>query len=165
MTERAGRDAADQARTQLLRAFPSTARSDVKPAIDLVPPADDPPLGLIHQSNNGEWPAVTFSGEVTEIPDRIYNDYPVRAIEKLAPASRAAAGCIYTRHHDGRIRQHALGQALSQDVEWCAPFIVQLRGEYVVAGPSTTGSASCEWRPIRRCVSWTSSREPSGALG
>jgi len=132
MTERAERDGADQLRRQLLRAFPSAARSDAHPAIDLVPPADYPPLGLIHQSNNGEWPAVTFSGEVLEIPDRIYNDYPVHAIEKLAPASRAAAGCVYTRHHDGRIRQHALGLALSQDVEWCAPFIVQLLGEYVV---------------------------------
>ncbi len=119
-------------RAQLLRAFPSTARSDAQPAVDLVPSADYSPVGRIHESNNAEWPAVTFNGEMLEIPDRIYNDFPADAITTLAPASRSAAGCIYTRHHDGHTRQEALRLALSHDVGWCAPFVVQLLGEYVV---------------------------------
>ena len=132
MTERAGRDAADKVRAQLLRAFPSTARSDAQPAVDLVPPADYSPLGLIHESNNSDWPAVTFGGEMLEIPDRIYNEFPAHAVTTLKPASRVAAGCIYTRHHDGHRRQEALRLALSHDVEWSAPFVVQLLGEYIV---------------------------------
>lgn len=132
MTERAGRDAADQVRTQLLRAFPSIAQSDAQPAVDLVPPADYSPVGLIHESNNAEWSAITFDGEILEIPDRIYNGFPARAITRLAPASRVAAGCIYTRHHDGHTRQQALHLALSHDVEWSAPFVAQLLGEYIV---------------------------------
>lgn len=43
------------------------------------------------------------------IPDRICHRFSTREVEKLSPASRAAAGCIYTRHHDGQIRQQALG--------------------------------------------------------
>lgn len=132
MTERAGRDAADKVRAQLLRAFPSTARSDAQPAVDLVPLTDSSPVGLIHESNNSEWPAVTFDGGMLEIPDRIYNDFPAHAITTLAPASRVAAGCIYTRHYDGHTRQQALHLALSHDVEWSAPFVVQLLGEYIV---------------------------------
>lgn len=132
MTERAGRDAADLMRAQLLRAFPSTAWSDVQPAVDLVPPADYSPVGQITESNNADWPAITLGGEMLEIPDRIYNDFPARAITRLAPASRVAAGCIYSRHHDGHTRQQALHLALSHDVEWSAPFVVQLLGEYIV---------------------------------
>ena len=132
MIDRAGRDGAEQLRSQLLGAFPSVARAAARQAIDLVPPADYSPLGLIHESNNAKWPAVTFRGDDLEIPGRIYNTFPAGAFERLAPLSRAAAGCIYTRHRDGHTRQQALGLALSADVDWCAPFVVQLLGEYVV---------------------------------
>lgn len=132
MIDRAGRDGAEQLRSQLRRAFPSVARSAARQAIDLVPPADYSPLGLIHESNNAKWPAATFHGDDLEIPGRIFNTFPAGVFERLTPPSRAAAGCIYTRHHDGRTRQRALGLALSVDVDWCAPFVVQLLGEYVV---------------------------------
>jgi hypothetical protein len=89
-------------------------------------------LGLIHETNNTKQPAVTFDGEDLEIPNRICNAFPARAFEHLPPLSRAAAGCIDTRHHNGHTRQRALGLALSADVDWCAPFVVQLLGEYVV---------------------------------
>ena len=132
MIDPAGRDSGQEMRSLLLRAFPSLARAAAHQAVDLVPPADYSPTGMIHETNNAIWPAVTFLGEHLEIPDRIYNTFPARAFKHLAPLSRAAAGCIYTRHHDGRVRQHGLELALSADADWSAPFVVQLLGEYVV---------------------------------
>jgi hypothetical protein len=42
-----------------------------------------------------------------------------------------AAG-IYSRHHDGFVRQRWLGALLDADEPWVAPFIIQLLGEYVI---------------------------------
>ncbi|MER7609665.1 hypothetical protein [Nocardioides sp. NPDC127503] len=132
MIDRAEPDRGEQLRSQLLRAFPSVALSAAHHAVDLVPPAEFSSPGLIQETNNAEWPEVTIHGEHLEIPNRIYNVFPAGAFERLTPPSRAAAGCIYTRHPDGRTRQRALGLALSADMDWCAPFVVQLLGEYVV---------------------------------
>lgn len=119
-------------RTQIQRSFPSIAHAAASPAIELLPPADFGPIGLIHESNNRPWPGISFNGETLEIPDRIYNEFPTVDIDRLPPASRAAAGCIYTRHNDGHVRERALGLVLSHDAGWSAPFIVALLGEYVV---------------------------------
>jgi len=131
MGESAG-TARDDFRARLLDAFPTVAYAAASPAIDLVPPADFPQAGLLQESNNRPWPSINFHGETLAIPDRIYNGFPSSDVERLSPASRAAAGCIYTRHHDGQIRQRALGLVLSHDAAWSAPFIVALLGEYVV---------------------------------
>jgi hypothetical protein len=131
MGESAG-TARDDFRARLLDAFPTVAYAAALPAIDLVPPADFPPVGLVQESNNRPWPSINFEGETLAIPDRIYNGFQSRDIERLAPASRVAAGCIYTRHHDGHIRQRALELVLSHDAAWSAPFVVALLGEYVV---------------------------------
>lgn len=56
-----------------------------------------------------------------EIPDRIYNDFPAHAIAMLAPSSRVAAGCTYTRHHDGNSRQQALHLALPTTSDGARP--------------------------------------------
>lgn len=122
----------DDFRARVRDAFPTVAFAAASPAIDLVPPADFPSVGLVQESNNRPWPSLNFEGETLEIPDRIYNEIPSRDIERLAPASRAAAGCIYTRHHDGHVRQRALELVLSHDASWSAPFVVALLGEYVV---------------------------------
>lgn len=122
----------DDFRARLRDAFPTVAFAAASPALDLVPPAEIPPVGLVQESNNRPWPSISFQGETLAIPDRIYNGFPSRQVERLSPASRAAAGCIYTRHHDGQIRQRALELVLSHDVAWSAPFVVALLGEYVV---------------------------------
>jgi len=38
---------------------------------------------------------------------------------------------IYSRHHDGHVRQRAL-RALDCNEPWTAPFVVHLLGEYVI---------------------------------
>ncbi len=39
---------------------------------------------------------------------------------------------LYSRHHDGRIRQAALQSIVRVDQDWTAPFIIQLASAYVV---------------------------------
>lgn len=43
-----------------------------------------------------------------------------------------AIACLYTRHHDGFVRQRALQRVLASDETWTIPFVVQLLGEYVI---------------------------------
>ncbi|MFD0743142.1 hypothetical protein ACFQ1L_16165 [Phytohabitans flavus] len=40
--------------------------------------------------------------------------------------------CLYTRHHDGYVRQRHLEAIVGKAKTWVAPFVVQLLGEYVV---------------------------------
>ncbi len=40
--------------------------------------------------------------------------------------------CLYSRHHDGRVRQRHLEQIVRSEEPWTVPFVVQLVGEYVM---------------------------------
>jgi hypothetical protein len=40
--------------------------------------------------------------------------------------------CIYSRHHNGFVRQRHLENLLAADDEWVVPFVLQLLGEYVL---------------------------------
>jgi hypothetical protein len=40
--------------------------------------------------------------------------------------------CIYTRHHDGFVRQHHVESLMASRESWVVPFVIRLLGEYVV---------------------------------
>jgi hypothetical protein len=48
------------------------------------------------------------------------------------PGGPALAAVIYSRNHDGYVRQRQLAALLGSDEPWAAPFIVALLGEYVI---------------------------------
>jgi hypothetical protein len=50
----------------------------------------------------------------------------------MAPRAQLALRCLYTRHHDGYVRQRNLDQVVSAPEAWVVPYVVQLVGEYVV---------------------------------
>ena len=83
------------------------------------------------ESNWRSWPGLVVAGEPVAIPDRIYNPSP-RFIRRLSPVEKLVVAGIYSRHHDGFVRQRWLGMLLDADEPWVAPFIVQLLGEYVI---------------------------------
>jgi hypothetical protein len=64
------------------------------------------------------------------IPYRIYN--AAISLSSVDEVDRPYVAAIYTRHHDGHVRETALDAALHQYRDWMAPFVVQLLGEYVV---------------------------------
>jgi hypothetical protein len=76
---------------------------------------------------------VRVQGEPVVIPYRLYSAEPDSAVlETLSPLHRTMLRCLYTRHHDGRVRQRNLRHVVEKIDPWVAPFVVQLVGEYVV---------------------------------
>src|SRR4051812_28754739 len=76
---------------------------------------------------------IALNGQRLRIPARIYNPEPDWAIVRsLGDVERSIAACLFTRHHDGRVRERALTQVPVCVEPWAAPFVVQLLGEYVI---------------------------------
>ncbi len=78
---------------------------------------------------------VLLQGEPLSIPYRVYvpAHHPPRsgASGRLTVESKVRA-CIYSRHHDGYVRQAQVATLLGDSDPWLVPFVVQLLGEYVV---------------------------------
>ena len=76
---------------------------------------------------------VSVRGEHVEIPNRIYNrELASRAVERLNESQRRVAACVYSRHHDGHVREATCATLLASEEPWVVPYVVQLLGEYVV---------------------------------
>ena len=76
---------------------------------------------------------VAVGGDQLRIPARIYNAEPDWAsVRSLGPVEQSIVACLYTRHHDGRVRERALAHISNLNEAWVAPFVIQLLGEYVI---------------------------------
>jgi hypothetical protein len=116
----------------LARAFPARLAPVVTSVVQSLPPARFEPSRPVTVSNSRAWAGLAVAGEPVVIPYRIYNPAPVRVFGSGNRAERAVIAAIYSRHHDGHVRQRALGTLLDCDEPWTAPFVVQLLGEYVI---------------------------------
>ncbi|MFJ8601562.1 hypothetical protein ACIREM_23185 [Streptomyces shenzhenensis] len=101
------------------------------------PLADDVRVVLAAMKTSQLKPAEPFSvnvqGQLLVIPARLYNDEPsADAVEALSPRQLTILHCLYTRHHDGRVRQRHLECIVGSAEPWVIPYVVQLVGEYVV---------------------------------
>jgi hypothetical protein len=84
-------------------------------------------------SNARSWPGLVVAGEPVVIPRRIYNPEPSPGFARgLGGVEAVVAAAIYSRNHDGYVRQRQLAALLGSDEPWAAPFIVALLGEYVI---------------------------------
>lgn len=80
----------------------------------------------------GSVTAVAGDGQIS-FPYRIYNSEIARASQaRLSPTQQLVAGCIYSRHHDGHVRQRACELIVKSPEPWVAPYVAYLAGEYVV---------------------------------
>jgi outer membrane protein assembly factor BamB len=76
---------------------------------------------------------VVVGGEALAIPCRVYFDPECLAGSEALPAvERLVLMCIFTRHHDGHVREAALRAIVGHAEPWVAPFVVLLLGEYVI---------------------------------
>lgn len=117
----------------LARAFPTGLRSIVMEVVDSLPPARLYPAGSVTLSNSRSWPDLVVAGETVTIPSRIYNaEPPPEYAASLSPQRAVVLACIYSRHHDGHVRQRSIPIMLSSDEPWVVPFVVQMLGEYVI---------------------------------
>jgi hypothetical protein len=108
----------------LRSAFPAGLKSDVDAVLTAMPPS------LGHERVGG--PQVSIEGERIEVLSRLYSpEPPDDATRGLSDRQRLILSCLYSRHHDGYVRErHLLG--LQGDEAWVPHFILQLVGEYVV---------------------------------
>ncbi|MER6173197.1 GNAT family N-acetyltransferase [Streptosporangium sp. NPDC001681] len=105
-------------------AFPLALADDVRTAVGVMPIA-------------GHCPATSFEVTVGEdrvaVPERIYHPEPTsEALSALSPVQRVILHCLYTRHHDGFVRQRHLAQIVGSLEPWVIPYVARLVGEYVV---------------------------------
>ncbi|MFE3446030.1 hypothetical protein ACFXNW_23630 [Nocardia sp. NPDC059180] len=90
----------------------------------ILPPAHLEPAGSF---------AVRVEGEDLTIPYRLYNaELAEDVFGRLSARQTKILHCLYTRHHDGRVRQHHLNRIIEATDPWIVPYVVQLVGEYVL---------------------------------
>jgi hypothetical protein len=76
---------------------------------------------------------VYLDTEELNIPYRLYFNEPNPANEKLlTDLQKVILNCLYTRHHNGLIRQRRLENLLVKSDYFIVPFSFQLLGEYVI---------------------------------
>lgn len=72
-------------------------------------------------------------GEGLELPYRIYSAEPrISEVLTLSDRQKLILACVYTRHHDGFVRERHLPDLLTVDEPWVPPFVLMLLGEYVI---------------------------------
>src|SRR5262245_46856146 len=97
----------------LVSAFPAALHADAATALAAMPPAD-------HQSPTSF--GVTVAGERVDIPYRIYNPEPQGdRVGGLSPTQQTVLQCLYTRHHDGFVRQRYVQQVIGSPHAWVVP--------------------------------------------
>jgi hypothetical protein len=108
----------------LVAAFPTRLVGDVQSVLAVMPETRLAPVMPFE---------VEVQGETVAIPSRIYNEEPGAGLERpLSGTQQMILHCLYSRHHDGRVRQRHLEQIVASGEPWVVPFVVQLAGEYVL---------------------------------
>ncbi|MEU8590140.1 hypothetical protein AB0C59_24540 [Streptomyces sp. NPDC048664] len=108
----------------LMAAFPTRLARDVQSVLAVMPEASSAPMTPFE---------VEVRGETVVIPSRIYNEEPATGFERaLSGTQQMILHGLYSRHHDGRVRQRHLEQITASGEPWAVPFVVQLAGEYVL---------------------------------
>lgn len=78
---------------------------------------------------------VFVDNELICIPERVYYEELNEDEEVgLSPLQKQILDCIFTRHHDGYIRQKRLNNIFESGkvFNWAIPYVIKLVGEYVL---------------------------------
>ncbi|MCP4536280.1 MAG: hypothetical protein GY832_03965 [Chloroflexi bacterium] len=76
---------------------------------------------------------VMVEGESLEIPSRGYWAKTNLQVVRNFPSLEAEiARCLYTRHHDGYVRERCLRDIIVSNNSWIPAYVTRLLGEYVV---------------------------------
>lgn len=65
--------------------------------------------------------------EEVRIPDRVYFGAPLLD-DSREPLETAMIHCVYTRHHDGYVRESHVAEVLRSPAPWAVPYLVRLLG-------------------------------------
>jgi hypothetical protein len=112
----------------LTEAFPEDLRSRVRAVLDTTLQS-----GLSSSRSPDDIGVLTLNGQQLRIPARIYEQEPDWSrVQSLGLTEQLIVACVFTRHHDGHVRERALARVHAVHESWVAPFIIQLLGEYVI---------------------------------
>ena len=96
----------------LARAFPARLAPPVTSVMQLLPAARFGPSKPVTVSYSRAWAGLVVAGEPVVIPYRVYNPVlPPHLASGLSRTERDVPAAIYSRHHDGHVRQRALRAA------------------------------------------------------
>ncbi len=109
--------------TAIHRAFPAFLKAHVEAVVAALPEAAGAPSDGF---------TVNVGDELIVIPYRVYIPESPPFDASLSTVETLIAACIYSRHHDGFVRQRQLRSLLIAHDDWVVPFVLQLAGEYVV---------------------------------
>jgi hypothetical protein len=108
----------------LLRSiFPNELQADVDAALATLPPSSG--------GERLERQSVSIRGESVGLLGRLYSPVADEAGTHLTERQRLIRACLYSRHHDGFVRERQI-PALTGDEPWLPHFVLQLVGEYVI---------------------------------
>lgn len=108
---------------QLRRAFPVAVAHEVVALAELDWTAQHPFRGPF---------VVAVDRETLQIPERIYTELrTLDAARHLASGPRRLALYLFTRHHDGYVRQACLEELLGAHDAWAPAYVLRLLGEPV----------------------------------
>ena len=109
----------------ILNSFPMALRNELSTLLDSI---------IINSQYQGQGTFhIKFQNEILNIPTRIYWEEP-KLLEPstLSQTQINLLKCIYTRHHNGCIREKYLKKIIDSNFEWSSVFILQLCGEYII---------------------------------
>lgn len=106
---------------KILKSFPPNLEKDVQAVLNI--------LKIKEEDINSPKNVVIIKGTSIMIPERIYFNEPIYV--NLTTVQKYILDCIFTRHHNGFIRQHHLQNLLCCKEYWAIPFCFKLLGEYV----------------------------------
>ena len=116
----------DADRLRIVGAFPSSLAPDVEAVLSAVPVAE-------HSASTDDIGHISVGGENLKIPFRVCFPEPSHSsLASLTKAQRTILTCLYTRHHDGHIREKYLREIIGAEEQLVSPFVLQLLGEYVI---------------------------------
>ena len=109
------------------QAFPSSLISDTEKIVSYL-------QNKAHEFYSNHSFQILLQQETIQIPVRTYLNVPAnKQFSNFPLTQQQMLRCIYTRHHDGFIRQSMLQALLEHPLDYFVfPYLFQLMGEYVV---------------------------------
>jgi hypothetical protein len=114
----------NRSKDELVQSFPLALHDDVRTVLSILP--ED------RYSHNWAFFSLHLGEEPLSIPRRIYFDPPFLQTVRLTERQSQLLDCLFTRHHDGIVRQKHLARIIRSQNIWVPCFVVPLVGEYVV---------------------------------
>lgn len=105
--------------------LPKELHKDLKQVLEILPVTTPDDISIQVSVDYIEY---RLDDYVVRFPYRMYLDEPEETvIQSLSDNQKLILACLYTRSHNGYIRQKYVEQILNMDFpKWCIPYIVKL---------------------------------------